>query len=140
MAKGAKLLYGGTFEGRVYDPTVLVGVTPEMKIYHEETFGPVASIIPVSDEKDALRVANDTEYGLSAGVVTRDIQKAFYLADGLEAGMVHVNDSSIDADACCPFGGFKGSGQGREGGRFSIEAYTDVKWLTVQKGDKQYPF
>jgi aldehyde dehydrogenase (NAD+) len=72
--------------------------------------------------------------------VTNDLQKAFYLADGLEAGMVHVNDSSIDADACCPFGGCKGSGSGREGGRYSIEAYSNIKWLTVQKGIKGFPF
>jgi aldehyde dehydrogenase (NAD+) len=87
-----------------------------------------------------LSIANDTEYGLSAGVITRDIQKALYLAEGLQAGMVHVNDSSIDADACCPFGGFKGSGQGREGGRYSVEAYSNVKWVTIQKQMKAFPF
>lgn len=140
VAKGAELLHGGKFEGRVYDPTVLKNVTPDMKIYYEEAFGPVASIISVKDEKEALDVANDTIYGLSAGVVTRDIHKALYLADGLEAGMVHVNDASIDADACCPFGGFKGSGQGREGGRYSIEQYSEVKWVTIQKGVKAFPF
>ncbi|SHE98642.1 4-hydroxybenzaldehyde dehydrogenase [Desulfacinum infernum DSM 9756] len=138
--KGAELLHGGRFEGRVYDPTVLLGVNPGMRIYHEEAFGPVASIIPVQDEIEALRVANDNEYGLSAAVLTRDIHKALHLAEGLEAGMVHVNDSTIHAEACCPFGGLKGSGHGREGGRFSIEAYTDLKWLTIQKGVKQYPF
>ncbi len=140
VAKGAKRLCGGKFEGRVYAPTVLVNITPDMDIYHEETFGPVASIITVKDEKEALAVANDTIYGLSAGVITRDMHKAFYLADGLEAGMVHVNDASIDADACCPFGGFKGSGQGREGGRYSIEQYSQVKWVTIQKGVKAFPF
>jgi aldehyde dehydrogenase (NAD+) len=140
VAKGAKRLCGGKFEGRVYAPTVLVNVTPDMDIYYEETFGPVASIITVKDEKEALAVANDTIYGLSAGVITRDMHKAFYLAEGLEAGMVHVNDASIDADACCPFGGFKGSGQGREGGRYSIEQYSQVKWVTIQKGVKAFPF
>jgi acyl-CoA reductase-like NAD-dependent aldehyde dehydrogenase len=140
VAKGARLMHGGEYQGRVYQPTVLGGVTAAMQIYHEETFGPVASIISVKDEKEALRVANDTKYGLSAGLVTNDISKAMYLAEGLEAGMVHVNDSSIDADAVCPFGGCKSSGQGREGGHYSLEEMTQVKWITIQKSRKQYPF
>ena len=138
--KGASLLHGGSFEGRVYDPTVLSEVQPTMRIYHDETFGPVASIIPVKDAAQALRVANDTLYGLSAGVITKDIHKALYLAEGLEAGMVHVNDISIDADACCPFGGWKDSGRGREGGRYSVEQYSETKWVTIQKGAKVFPF
>jgi len=140
VEKGAELMHGGGYTGRVYQPTVLGGVDPSMRIYHEETFGPVASIISVKDEKEALRVANDTKYGLSAGLVTNDISKALYLAEGLEAGMVHVNDASINADAVCPFGGCKSSGQGREGGRYSIEAMTQIKWVTIQKSQKQYPF
>ena len=140
VEKGAALLYGGKFEGRVYQPTVLKGVPPAMRIYHEETFGPVASIISVKDEKEALRIANDTQYGLSAGLLTNDITKALYLAEGLEAGMVHVNNGSIDADAVCPFGGCKSSGQGREGGRYSLESMTQIKWVTIEKKQKQYPF
>jgi acyl-CoA reductase-like NAD-dependent aldehyde dehydrogenase len=140
VANGAELMQGGKYDGRVYQPTVLGGVNPAMRIYHEETFGPIASIISVKDEKEALRVANDTTYGLSAGLVTNDITKALYLAEGLEAGMVHVNNGSIDADAVCPFGGCKFSGQGREGGRYSLEAMTQVKWVTIQKSQKQYPF
>jgi aldehyde dehydrogenase (NAD+) len=140
VEKGAALLYGGKFDGRVYQPTVLKEVTPAMRIYHEETFGPVASIISVKDEKAALRVANDTKYGLSAGLLTNDITKALYLAEGLESGMVHVNNGSIDADAVCPFGGCKSSGQGREGGRYSLESMTQIKWVTIEKQQKQYPF
>lgn len=140
VEKGAELMHGGTYNGRVYQPTVLGGVHPAMRIYHEETFGPVASIISVKDEKEALQVANDTKYGLSAGLVTNDISKALYLAERLEAGMVHVNNGSIDADAACPFGGCKSSGQGREGGNYSLEAMTQVKWVTIQKSQKQYPF
>ncbi|MCF8085118.1 MAG: aldehyde dehydrogenase family protein [Deltaproteobacteria bacterium] len=138
--KGAELLTGGTYEGRLYQPTLLANITPEMKIYYEETFGPVASIIPVKDEKEALKVANDTTYGLSAGVITKDLEKAIFLGEGLEAGMVHVNDGCIDADACCPFGGCKGSGIGREGGRYSVEELTQVTWLTIQKTKRQLPF
>ncbi len=140
VAKGAKLLSGGKFEGRVYQPTVLGGVTKEMDIFYEETFGPVASIIAVENEKEALEVANDTTYGLSSAVLTKDIQKALYLSEGLEAGMVHVGASSVDADATCPFGGCKWSGQGREGGRYSLEELSDVKWVTIEKTDMQFPF
>ncbi len=140
VAKGAKLLTGGTYEGRLYKPTVLTDITPGMKIYYEETFGPVASIIPVNDEKEALAVANDTTYGLSAGIITKDLEKALFLAEGVEAGMVHVNNGSIDADAACPFGGMKESGQGREGGQYSINEFTEVKWVTMVKQQKQLPF
>ena len=140
VAKGAKLLTGGKYEGRLYQPTVLQNITPDMRIYYEETFGPVASVIPVKDEKEALAVANDTKYGLSSGVITSDLEKALYLADGLEAGMVHVNSGTVDADSVAPFCGVKESGQGREGGRYSIEAFTEVKWLTLDKQKKQYPF
>lgn len=140
LDKGAKLLAGGTYEDRLYQPTLLANITPEMKIYYEETFGPVASIISVKDEKEALEVANDTTYGLSAGVITQDLKKAIFLCEGLDAGMVHVNDGSIDADACCPFGGCKESGIGREGGRYSVEELTEVKWLTIQKTKRQLPF
>lgn len=140
VAKGAKLLTGGTYEGRLYRPTLLTNITPDMKIYHEETFGPVASIIPVENEKEALKIANDTTYGLSAGVITKDLEKAIFLAEGLETGMVHVNDGSIDADACCPFGGCKGSGHGREGGRYSVEELTELKWVTIQKTKRPLPF
>ena len=140
VAKGARLLTGGTYEDRLYRPTVLTDITPAMRIYYEETFGPVTSIIPVADEKEALRVANDTSYGLSAGVITENLEKAIFLAEGLEAGMVHVNDGSIDADACCPFGGCKGSGLGREGGHYSIEEMTELKWVTIQKKKRPLPF
>ncbi len=140
VAQGARLLSGGTCEGRVYRPTVLMNVTRDMKVFREETFGPVAPIISVKDEKEALEVANDTIYGLSSGVITKDIEKAIFLAEGLDAGMVHVNDSSLDAEASCPFGGCKFSGQGREGGRYSLEKLSELKWVTIQKGKKMFPF
>lgn len=140
VAKGATLLAGGTWEGRLYRPTVLTAITPEMTIYGEETFGPAASVIPARDAAHALEIANDTRYGLSSGVITNDLEKALFLAEGLEAGMVHVGDGSVDAEAPCPFGGCKESGQGREGGRYSIEALTEVKWVTIQKAKKTYPF
>jgi aldehyde dehydrogenase (NAD+) len=140
VAAGAKLLAGGKYEGRVYQATVLSKVTRDMRAWQEEIFGPVAPVLAVADEKEALEVANDTTYGLSAGLITPDLEKAIYLAEGLEAGMVHVNDASIDAEASIPFGGSKWSGQGREGGRYSIDGLTETKWVTIQKQKRLYPF
>jgi acyl-CoA reductase-like NAD-dependent aldehyde dehydrogenase len=139
-AKGAKLLTGGRGEGQYYNPTVLCDVTGEMRIYHEETFGPVVSILRAADSEDALRIANDTNYGLSAALITNDLQKAWDLSLRLEAGMVHVNDCTISDEPHVPFGGVKNSGFGREGGRYSMEEMTEVKWITVQLGKRQFPF
>jgi aldehyde dehydrogenase (NAD+) len=140
VSKGAKLLAGGTYQGRVYQATVLTNITKDMLVYREETFGPVAPIIAVRDEVEALEAANDTSYGLSAGIITKDLQKAIFLAEGLEAGMVHVGSASVDAEASVPFGGFKESGQGREGGFYSVESLTEVKWVTIEKSKHRFPF
>ncbi|MFC3693996.1 aldehyde dehydrogenase family protein [Chenggangzhangella methanolivorans] len=139
-AKGAKVVAGGTYEGHFFQPTVLTGVTPEMRIYHEESFGPVVSLIKVEDAEEALKVANDTEYGLSAALITNDMQKALDLSLRLESGMVHVNDTTISDEPHVPFGGVKNSGFGREGGRYSLEELTEVKWVTLQMGKRQFPF
>jgi vanillin dehydrogenase len=137
---GAKVLTGGTHEEQFYRPTVLSGVTPDMRIYHEEGFGPVVSIIRAEDSEDALRIANDTSYGLSSAVITNDLQKAFDLSMRLEAGMVHVNDCTVADEPHVPFGGIKNSGVGREGGRYSMDEMTELKWITVQMGQRQFPF
>ncbi|MFG1403621.1 aldehyde dehydrogenase family protein [Xanthobacter sediminis] len=139
-AKGAKVLTGGTHEGRYFQPTVLTGVTEEMRIYHEESFGPVVSLIRVADSEEALKVANDTAYGLSAAVITNDLQKAFDLSLRLESGMVHVNDCTISDEPHVPFGGVKNSGFGREGGRSSWEELTEQKWITIQMGRREFSF
>ena len=138
--KGASVLLGGSHDGRIYQPTVLTDVNPEMRIYNEETFGPVVSIFSASDSEEALEIANDTAYGLSAAVITNDLQKAFDLSLRLEAGMVHVNDCTISDEPHVPFGGVKDSGFGREGGRYSIEEMTEVKWITIQLGNREFPF
>ncbi len=140
VAKGARILAGGEFEDRLYRPTVLADVTPDMRIYHEETFGPTVSILAARDVDHALELANDTTYGLTSGVITSDLERALKLAEGLEAGMVHVGDGSIDTGALCPFGGCKQSGQGREGGRYSVETLTELKWVTLRKEATGYPF
>jgi vanillin dehydrogenase len=111
-----------------------------MRIYHEESFGPVVSLIRAEDSEEALRIANDTEYGLAAAVITNDMQKALNLSMRLESGMVHVNDTTISDEPHVPFGGVKNSGFGREGGRYSLEELTEVKWVTVQMGKRSFPF
>jgi acyl-CoA reductase-like NAD-dependent aldehyde dehydrogenase len=137
--KGAKLLCGAKHEAQYYWPTVLSGVTREMRIFREESFGPITSIIKVRDHKEALEIANDTDYGLSAGVITNDMQKAMELAFSLESGMVHLNDCTVSDEPHAPFGGVKNSGFGREGGRFSMEEMTELKWITIQSGQRAFP-
>jgi acyl-CoA reductase-like NAD-dependent aldehyde dehydrogenase len=138
--KGAKVLAGGTHQDNFYQPTVIAGVTPEMRIYSEESFGPITSIIKVNSAEEALTVANDTSYGLSAGVITNDLQKAMDLALRLESGMVHINDTTVTDEPHVPFGGIKNSGFGREGGNYSMEEMTELKWITIQLGQRQFPF
>jgi acyl-CoA reductase-like NAD-dependent aldehyde dehydrogenase len=138
--KGAKVLTGGTHKDQFYRPTVLAGVTNDMRIYHEESFGPIVSVIWAKDPEDALRIANDTSYGLSSAVITNDMQKAFDLSMRLEAGMVHINDCTVADEPHVPFGGIKNSGTGREGGRYSMDEMTELKWITVQMGQRQFPF
>lgn len=139
VAKGAKLLCGATHRDQFYSPTVLSGITSDMRIFHEESFGPVTSIIKVRDHEEALQLANGTDYGLSSGVITNDMQKALDLAFGLDAGMVHLNDCSVSDEPHAPFGGVKNSGFGREGGRFSMEEMTELKWITMQRGQRAFP-
>ena len=140
LAKGARLLTGGDWEGAFYQPTILADVTTAMQVFYEESFGPLVSIIEVADHEQALMQANDTCYGLSSAVITNDLQKAMQLALGLEAGMVHINGSSAYDEPHVPFGGVKDSGMGREGGHYSMEEMTEVKWITLQMGQRQFPF
>jgi len=140
IKQGAKLLCGGKYDGRCYYPTVLTNVTPDMNIAREETFGPVAPIIIVEDADEAVRVANDTRFGLSAGVITSDFLKGLEIAERLESGMVHINDSSVHDEPQVPFGGMKESGYGRHGGRAAIEEFTELRWISIQRTPRQYPF
>jgi vanillin dehydrogenase len=140
VAKGAKLLTGGTHQDNFYQPTVIAGVTAQMRIYAEESFGPITSIIKAGSAEEALTIANDTSYGLAAGVITNDLQKAMDLALRLDTGMVHINDTTVADEPHVPFGGIKNSGFGREGGRYSMEEMTELKWITIQLGQRQFPF
>jgi acyl-CoA reductase-like NAD-dependent aldehyde dehydrogenase len=129
--KGAEVLAGGDADGLMYAPTVLAGVTPEMRVYAEESFGPVVSIVPVDGVDEAVRVANDTEYGLSASVFGQDVPRAFDVARRIESGMCHVNGTTVHDEAQMPFGGVKASGFGRFGGRAALEEFTELRWITV---------
>lgn len=140
VAKGARLLTGGQVEGNVMSPAVLTDVSPDMECYAEESFGPLAAIYQATDYEDALRLANDTSYGLSSGIITNDLQKALDFAMRMDAGAVHVNDNSFDDDPNAPFGGVKNSGHGRENGRYSVDDMTQVKWVTIQMGQRALPF
>ena len=138
--KGASVRTGGSYEGQFFQPTVITDVTPDMSIYNEESFGPVVAVYKVPDSEAALTLANDTSYGLSAAVITNDLQKAMDISMNMEAGMVHINHSTAYDEPHVPFGGVKESGTGREGGHFSMEEMTELKWVTVQMGQRHYPF
>ena len=138
---GARLMCGGTPDPPFYPATVVADVRPGMSLFEEETFGPVAAVIQAEDAADALQLANNSRYGLSAGIFTRDIQKGLKLAQQLEVGMVHINDSPTYTEPTVPFGGVKESGYGREGsGGWAWQEMTESKWITVQLEEKQFPF
>jgi aldehyde dehydrogenase (NAD+) len=138
--EGAKQVVGGEPEGLVLPPHVFVNTTNQMSIAQDELFGPVVSIIKVHSETEALYAANETSYGLSAAVVTRDVERGNRFALRVRAGMTHVNDSPVNDLANCPFGGEKNSGLGRYNGQWSIEEFTTVHWVSVQHEPVQYPF
>lgn len=137
---GAKILCGGKAEGLCYHPTVLTNVKPSTPFAREETFGPVVSVIEVENEEEVVRAANETAYGLSAGVITRDFVKGLAVAERIETGIVHINDQSVHDEPQVPFGGVKDSGWGRFGGRAALEEFTELRWISMQRTPRQYPF
>ncbi|EJK88423.1 aldehyde dehydrogenase [Rhizobium sp. AP16] len=138
--KGAKVVAGGKRTGTVVEATLLDQVTPDMRVYAEESFGPVKPIIRVADEDEAVRVANDTEYGLSSAVFSRDVQRALAVAARIETGICHINGPTLNDEAQMPFGGVKGSGYGRFGGKAAIAEFTDLRWITIEDSAQHYPF
>jgi acyl-CoA reductase-like NAD-dependent aldehyde dehydrogenase/ABC-type branched-subunit amino acid transport system ATPase component len=140
LAKGAKLLCGGKADSTLMPATVLDHVTPRMRIYREETFGPVKCLVRVNGVDEAVACANDNEYGLAAAVFGRDTARAITVAQRIESGICHVNGPTVHDEAQMPFGGVKGSGMGRFGGRAGIAEFTELRWITVQTGERHYPF
>ncbi len=140
LAKGAKLVCGAKAETTLMPATVLDHVTPAMRIYREETFGPVKAIVRVKNTEEAIACANDNEYGLSAAVFGRDLARAFNVARKIDSGICHVNGPTVHDEAQMPFGGVKGSGIGRFGGKAGIAEFTELRWVTVQTQPRHYPF
>jgi succinate-semialdehyde dehydrogenase/glutarate-semialdehyde dehydrogenase len=133
LSKGAKVAHGGrrhALGGNFYEPTVLTGVTPQMMVAKEETFGPVAPLFRFETEEEAIRMANDTEFGLAAYFYTRDLARSWRVQEALEYGIVGVNSGLISSEVA-PFGGWKESGIGREGSKYGIEEYTEIKYVCV---------
>lgn len=140
IADGAKLLAGGQRDGAIMAATVLDHVTPKMRIYREESFGPVAPVIRVKNIEEAIRIANDTEYGLSAAVFGRDVNRALKVAQQIESGICHINGPTVQDEAQIPFGGVKASGFGRFGGHTAIAEFTELRWITIETEPHHYPF
>ncbi|MDE2119086.1 MAG: aldehyde dehydrogenase [Betaproteobacteria bacterium] len=140
LAHGARLLCGGKADNTLMPATLLDHVTPGMRIFREESFGPVKPIVRVQGVEQAIAVANDSEYGLSAAVFGRDAARAFAVAQRIESGICHVNGPTVHDEAQMPFGGVKASGYGRFGGRAGIHEFTELRWMTLQTTPRHYPF
>lgn len=139
VGKGAKVVAGGKRNGTIWSATLLDNVNPQMKIYREESFGPVKSIIRVDGDDEAVSVANDTEYGLSAAVFSENIQRAMAVAKRIQSGICHINGPTVSDEPQMPFGGTKDSGYGRFGGTAGIAEFTELRWITIES-HQHYPF
>lgn len=136
---GAELVFGGKHDGLVYHPTIVTDVKYDMRIFTDQTFGPVAPIMIVDDAEEALQVANNSKYGLSSGIITNDFNQALMMARRLETGMVHIGDQTINDEPQVPFGGVKGSGYGRMGGKAALDEFTELRWISVQQTKRTFP-
>lgn len=139
VSKGATVLTGGKADSVLMPATVLDNVTAEMAIYSEESFGPVVAMIRAKDEADAIRIANDSEYGLSAAVFTKDTARGMKVAAQIHSGICHVNGPTVHDEAQMPFGGVGASGYGRFGGKAGIDQFTELRWITVETEPGHYP-
>lgn len=139
VSKGARLVTGGQLDGSIMQPTLLDGVTPAMRLYAEESFGPVAVVLRAEGDEALLRLANDSEFGLSAAIFSRDTGRALALAQRLESGICHINGPTVHDEAQMPFGGVKASGYGSFGGKSAIDQFTQLRWITLQNGPRHYP-
>jgi vanillin dehydrogenase len=140
LEKGASLASGGKAEGTLMQATILDHVTPKMRIYAEESFGPVVTIVRVKGDEEAIQTANDTEFGLSAAIFSQNMARAWTLARRVESGICHINGPTVHDEPQMPFGGVKASGYGRFGGKAAVNEFTVLRWITVQTGVRHYPF
>ncbi|MET0522450.1 MAG: aldehyde dehydrogenase family protein [Jiangellaceae bacterium] len=142
IAEGARLAAGGTYEDLYYRPTVLDDVPLTSTAYSEEIFGPVAPVVRIDSVHDAIRLARETPYGLSLGILTKDVTRGLEIAEQIPSGLVHINDQTVNDEATIPFGGVKDSGTGGRlgGAAANIEAFTDTQWVTVRGTLPSYPF
>ncbi len=139
VSAGAVQLSGGKSQGVLMPATVVDKVTPDMRLFREESFGPVVAVTRARDEAHAIALANDTEYGLSAAVFTRDIARGLKVARQIQSGICHINGPTVHDEAQMPFGGVKGSGYGRFGGKAGIEAFTELRWITIETQPGHFP-
>jgi acyl-CoA reductase-like NAD-dependent aldehyde dehydrogenase len=137
---GATVALRGERVGNIVTPFVFTDVKNDSRLAQSEIFGPIATIIPFDTEEEAIRLANEVEYGLSAGVFTQDLERGLAVAQRIESGMAHVNDQPVNVEAQMPFGGEKASGLGRFGGQWALEEFTTVQWVSVQEKPRKYPF
>jgi benzaldehyde dehydrogenase (NAD) len=140
VARGAKVLAGGKNRGTIMQGYVVDHVTPEMELFNEETFGPQVSITRIRSDEEAVRLANHSAYGLAAAVFSRDVARALVVARQIDSGICHINGPTVHDEAQMPFGGTKASGMGRFGGKAGIDAFTELRWITIQGGPRHYPF
>ncbi|RFU63107.1 aldehyde dehydrogenase family protein [Peribacillus glennii] len=140
LEMGASYALKGEIEGNVFAPTILTNVTNDMPIAQEEIFGPAVGVIVVEDEIEAIRVANDSEYGLSGAVHAGSIEHGVEVAKQIVTGMIHVNDQGVNDEPIVAFGGEKASGLGRYGGEWALHEFTTTKWISVQTNPREYPF
>lgn len=138
--QGARAILEGNTRGSLMEPVILADVSPEMPIAKHEIFGPVAPVIPVDNEEEAVQMANATEYGLSGSVHSASIERAVRVAHQIETGMIHINDQPVNDEPSIAFGGEKESGLGRFGGDWALDEFTTVKWISIQEQDRPYPF
>jgi acyl-CoA reductase-like NAD-dependent aldehyde dehydrogenase len=138
-SKGARLYQAAAASGTLLSAALLDGVTPSMRIYFEESFGPITTILRVKDDAEAVHIANATEYGLTSAVFSRDVGRALRVAEQIDAGMCHINGATVHDEPQMPFGGTKHSGYGRFGGRAGIVEFTELKWITIATGSPHYP-
>jgi benzaldehyde dehydrogenase (NAD) len=140
LAKGATALTGGKSSGVLMCATVIDGVTSDMNLYRDESFGPIVGIIRAKDEEDAIRLANDSEYGLSAAVFTKDAARGLTVARRIKSGICHVNGPTVHDEPQMPFGGVGSSGYGRFGGKAGIDSFTELRWITLETQPGHFPF